>query len=378
MVPCAGGVAEWRADRFYGIIQAYSSNNHEVINGVSEQATESPAEQQAWTLLMAARSFTDEVIAESSRNPASAHSSKHVTTGFEFRPADQTVVRHEGSHPDSDIQISPETGWRYSEQLPEEAQHLLELYLPVLATPQQPAFVIAHLGQSIDARIATRSGDAFFVTGDENRKHLHRLRSLCQAVLVGAGTVMADDPQLTTRAVSGDSPVRVIIDPRARIPQQGLKIMEDGQASTWLLHDSTVDISGLPLPPGCRRLSVPAEEGALQPRSIVDVLASHGIRRLFVEGGGVTVSRFFNARCLHRLQIAAAPLLVGEGVPALQIPGAASMLESLRPAYRVYAMGQDVMWDFELGDSFWNDAGGQSRKLTNPAGVPVRRLWSAR
>ena len=66
------------------------------------------------------------------------------------------------------------------------------------------------------------------------------------------------------------------------------------------------------------------------------------------------MSRFFNARCLTRLQMATAPLLVGEGVPALQIPGALTMKQALRPQFRLYRMGKDVMWDFELDDEFWN------------------------
>ena len=81
-----------------------------------------------------------------------------------------------------------------------------------------PALVIAQLGQSLDGFIASRTGDACFVTGEEDRKHLHRLRALVDAVVVGAGTVQADDCQLTVRAVSGQNPVRVVVDPHARIP----------------------------------------------------------------------------------------------------------------------------------------------------------------
>lgn len=343
-----------------------------VSSRVPEQSIETPAEQQAWALLMAARAFTDE------RLPLlwTDKSRWQSTIGFEWRPAEQAVISLSGDGSNGDITVSEHGGWRFSSRLAEQTQHLLELYLPVLGTPGQPRVVIGHLGQSVDAKIATRSGDAFFVTGEENRKHLHRLRALCQAVLVGAGTVLADDPQLTTRAVSGASPVRVIIDPKARLPQ-GLKILEDGQAATWLLHDSETDTSHCHTPPGCRRIAVPMEKGSLQPRTIIEVLAQNGIRRVFVEGGGLTVSRFFNARCLHRLQVATAPLLVGEGVPSLQIPGALSMLDALRPAYRVYRMGQDVMWDFDLNESLWSSGREQPRSLGMASGPALSLLWRA-
>ena len=342
-----------------------------MISGVSEQHNESPAEKQAWALLMAARVLIDEPLETAFPEGLSTTD----TVGLLYSHQDRSVSRVSGEALECNLQLSARDGWHYDRQLPTETQHLLELYLPVLGTPMQPDCVIGHLGQSVDARIATSSGDAFFVTGEENRKHLHRLRSLCQAVVVGAGTILADDPQLTTRAVSGESPVRVIIDPSARVPLD-IKVLNDGQASTWLLHDSTIDLSEHTVPAGCRRIAVESAGGGLQPRAILDVLARQGIRRVFVEGGGVTVSRFFNARCLHRLQVATAPLLVGEGVPALQIPGAQSMLQALRPDYRLYRMGEDVMWDFKLEDSLWE---GIAHEAVTPAtgnSPSLTLLWS--
>ena len=78
--------------------------------------------------------------------------------------------------------------------------------------------VIAQLGQSLDGFIAARSGDAEFVTGSADREHLHRMRALVDAVVVGVGTVVADDPRLTVRAVRGRHPVRVLLDPNGRAP----------------------------------------------------------------------------------------------------------------------------------------------------------------
>ncbi len=95
---------------------------------------------------------------------------------------------------------------------------LLELYLPVSSGTAARPITIGHLGQSLDGFIATHSGDAISVTGPENILHLHRLRALCDAVVVGAGTVVADNPRLTTRLVVGSNPARVILDPACRLP----------------------------------------------------------------------------------------------------------------------------------------------------------------
>ncbi len=322
---------------------------------------------------MAARSLMDEWLA----NDVSHGSSNAGDIALRYSHGDGSVSRVSASEGQVHLRLQADSGWHQADDLPVETQHLLELYLPILGTPLQPAHVVAHLGQSVDARIATCSGDAFFVTGEENRKHLHRLRSLCQAVVVGAGTITADDPQLTTRAVRGESPVRVIIDPAARVPAD-TRILNDGQASTWLLHDSKTDLSACPELPGCRRIAVESDGKALEPRAILAVLADQGIRRVFVEGGGVTVSRFFNARCLHRLQIATAPVLVGDGVPALQIPGAQSMLQALRPAYKLYRMGEDVMWDFELDDNLWEGRAHEAEVSSAAKGPSVTRLWAGR
>ena len=98
------------------------------------------------------------------------------------------------------------------------------------ATPAQP-LTVGHLGQSLDGFIATHSGDSQFVTGEENLRHMHRMRALSDAVLVGAGTVAADDPQLTTRQVTGPSPLRVVIDPMRRLPDT-YRVFHDDAAPT--------------------------------------------------------------------------------------------------------------------------------------------------
>ena len=247
-----------------------------------------------------------------------------------------------------------------SAQTPSAWQTMFDLYLPVLGNATENVRVIAHLGQSLDGCIATLDGDSFYVTGEENRKHLHCLRALSDAVVVGAGTALTDNRQLTTRAVDGDNPVRVVIDPEARLPDT-LGICTDGLAKTILLHRADADLNAKRVSFGpalkdarcgsklqVERWLLPDTPDSTAPQSIVRFLASHGLSRLFIEGGGITVSRFFDDEAIDRLHLAVAPLLVGKGRPALQLKGGDIMRAAHRPPRAIFRMGDDVLWDFDI------------------------------
>ena len=109
-------------------------------------------------------------------------------------------------------------GWQLQGRWDAEALDLFDLFKPLLDfRPEGAAWVIAQLGQSLDGCVATRTGDSTFINGPENLPHLHRLRALCDAVIVGAGTVAVDNPRLTTRRVAGPHPTRVLLDPPLRL-----------------------------------------------------------------------------------------------------------------------------------------------------------------
>jgi len=90
------------------------------------------------------------------------------------------------------------------------------------------------------------------------------------------------------------------------------------------------------------------EDGSLHLRVLLEALALRGLRVLFVEGGGVTVSRFMAQRCLDRLHLSVAPVVIGDGRPGLQLPRSQAMRDCLRPPARVFAMGDDMLWDLDL------------------------------
>ncbi|MGA5561146.1 RibD family protein [Streptomyces platensis] len=233
-------------------------------------------------------------------------------------------------------------GLRWGRPATAEAEELAGRYLPLCLAGPEVAF--AQLGQSLDGFIATRTGDADFVTGPEDRRHLHRLRALSDAVLVGAGTAVADDPRLTVRACAGDNPVRVVLDPRGRVPRSS-GVFTDGAAPTlWVVGPDAA-----PADPGAGvEVLVLADAEAFGPGRLLAVLARRGLGRVLIEGGGVTVSRFLHERALHRLYVTVAPVLLGDGVPGLRFPGTPVMREAPRPPLRRALLGEDTLFEFAL------------------------------
>jgi riboflavin-specific deaminase-like protein len=224
---------------------------------------------------------------------------------------------------------------------PATIRSLLELYAP-LCTARPLTF--AHLGQSLDGQIATASGDSYYVTGPDNVRHLHRLRALADAIVVGAGTIARDDPRLTVRHVEGVNPVRVVLDPSARLAQ-GRRVFADDGARTLVVHAEGVAARA---PGNAEVLRVPAAGGRLALDALLARLHERNLKSVFVEGGGETVSRFVEAGLVDRLHVAIAPLLTGRGRPGLTLAARDKIADCVRPAHRVFAMGGDVLFDCDL------------------------------
>lgn len=215
------------------------------------------------------------------------------------------------------------------------------LYDPLLSAA---SFVVGRLAQSLDGFIATSRGESQWISGPEDIAHTHRLRAISDAVVVGAGTVRADNPQLTTRLVEGSNPVRVVLDPLGRLGSHHRVF--DGTAETLLVAGSDVDV---PDRVGAARvMRVPRRGHALDLRQLVEALANRGLRRLFIEGGGQTVSRFLAADLLDRLHITVSPLLMGEGIKAFPVPPIPSLPEARRFQWTTHQIGCDVLLDIDL------------------------------
>ena len=319
------------------------SDNYPVAS--KAEFTKASAPETTWTLLLALAERRREGIMPT------------VALGFTLSPNGELLT----TAPDD-----PEARLIWSRQgltaahTQDSATHdLIELYAPLFLAGAAGSLVVAHLGQSIDARIATQSGDSCFVTGPENIIHLHRMRALCDAVIVGAGTVAADNPRLTTRLVEGPNPVRVVIDPDRRVSPDH-RLFNDGEARSLLV---CADDRRAPDDNDATVVGLTRDNAGLSLTDLLATLRSRGLHNLFVEGGGITVSRWMTADLLDRLHVTIAPVFVGDGRPALGLPPAAQMASCLRPPSRVFRLGEDLLWDFDLRQTNRHRARAEHRPL---------------
>jgi len=242
--------------------------------------------------------------------------------------------------------------WKSRQTFSAPVSQMIDLYLPLVIhdTSDHP-MRIAHLGQSLDGRIATVIGASHYVTGPENIDHLHRLRALCDAVVVGAGTAEADNPRLTVRRVAGENPLRVVIDPRGRLSPT-LGIFNDCAAKTLIYRAKPVPAKqAAQFSENVEIAVMPKEDDGISPGAIIDDLRQRGAKRIFVEGGGVTVSRFLRAGCLDRLQVTIAPMVIGSGRSGISLPEIDRLDRAIRPRARHFSMGSDILFDCAPGTS---------------------------
>jgi riboflavin-specific deaminase-like protein len=219
-----------------------------------------------------------------------------------------------------------------------------ELFGPLRGAQIDDLVVIGQLGQSLDGRVATPTGHSHYINGPSGLDHLHRLRALVDAVVVGIGTAIADDPQLTVRRVSGPQPVRVVIDPNGRLPQSARLLANDG------VRRIVVTASGVrpDLPRDVEIVELPKSVDQIAPAAILAALKERGLRRILIEGGADTVSRFLAAGCLDRLHVVVAPIVLGSGRVGLTLPPIEHCDQALRVPMHVHRLDDEVLFDCDL------------------------------
>ncbi|MGB8843216.1 MAG: RibD family protein [Aliidongia sp.] len=238
------------------------------------------------------------------------------------------------------IEIDAEGGWTMRPPPDGSVRQLLDLYLPLAAAGAGRSFFVAHLGQSLDGRIAAVNGTSRWITGPEDLVHNHRMRALADAVLVGAETVRRDDPQLTVRRCSGANPVRVVIDPGLVLDEE-CGLFADGAAPTLVF---AAENGARPARRGlAETIFVPRRGEDLCCRAIADALSARGLNWVFVEGGGITISRLLAQGMLDRLQITISPVIIGSGRPGIMLPEITDLAAALRPRTRRFTLGEDLL-----------------------------------
>ena len=234
--------------------------------------------------------------------------------------------------------------WTIGQPMDAEAEFMAQLFLPLMGPlPADRPLVVGHLAQSLDGYIARVDGESHWISGSEDLDHTHRLRALCDAVLVGAKTVSTDDCRLTVRRCSGEHPLRVVLDPSGRLDPDRAIFQQSRGSVLHVVSDETGVRSNV------ERLLVPAEGGQFELHTLLAELHTRGIRRLFIEGGGVTLTRFLTAGLLDRLHLTVAPVLLGQGRPGFAAPFGGTLSESPRPRVTVTPLGDDWLFDCDFG-----------------------------
>jgi GTP cyclohydrolase II len=212
------------------------------------------------------------------------------------------------------------------------------------AAPSWRPYVVLKYAQTVDGRIATRRGEAKWISSDTERRISHGLRAACDAVLVGVGTAIIDDPQLTVRMVPGPSPLRVVLDSTLRLPWTARVL--DEQAGTVVI---TTEPSSEEHRAALRARAVGVHIVEAGPRGVdltsaLQTLRGLGVGSLLVEGGARVITSFFAERLVDRLVIGIAPTIMGAGIDAVGDLGVARVAESVRLTNRsVHQAGDDLL-----------------------------------
>jgi diaminohydroxyphosphoribosylaminopyrimidine deaminase/5-amino-6-(5-phosphoribosylamino)uracil reductase len=218
-----------------------------------------------------------------------------------------------------------------------------DVFAPFREAPLDRPFVVAQIGQSLDGRIATSSGESRDISGAAALDHLHRIRAHVDAVVVGRGTIVADDPKLTVRRIEGKNPARVVIDPSGRLDVDGKWLANDGARRIL------ISAAQIKPPTGVELIQLPAHEGHIAPSAMIEALFARGLRRLLIEGGARTIAGFIEAGCIDRLHALVAPMIIGSGRQGLDLAPISKLEFALRPRTEVHLLGDgDVLFDCDF------------------------------
>lgn len=209
-------------------------------------------------------------------------------------------------------------------------------------------FIVAQLGQSLDGRIATPTGDSRYIGSAPSLRHLHAMRAHCDGVLVGIGTVLADDPRLNVRLCEGTNPARLVIDAKGRLPAAAKCL--DGADGARRIVFRAQGVVGEALPEGVEIVTLPTNaNGHFALGDIAPALHRLGFQRVLIEGGARIISEAIDAGIVDRLHLMVSPVIIGSGQVGLDLAPIRLLNEARRPKVEPILLGEgEVLFDCAL------------------------------
>ncbi|MCI0329403.1 MAG: bifunctional diaminohydroxyphosphoribosylaminopyrimidine deaminase/5-amino-6-(5-phosphoribosylamino)uracil reductase RibD [candidate division Zixibacteria bacterium] len=226
--------------------------------------------------------------------------------------------------------------------LDDEARELNEVHFKVME--KKLPFVTLKFAQSLDGRIATRSYDSRWITGETARRFAHFLRATHDAVLVGRRTVEADDPQLTVRMVKGKNPLRLVLDTEGKLKSSVRLVRENGDGKTVLLSGRS-DSSNVELRGEVAIWPVALKNDRIDLRSALETMLAQGVTSVLVEGGAGVLTGFLKEKLADKVYVATAPMMIGEGISAVGDLGVEKLPQAVRFERLQYKrLGTDMLF----------------------------------
>jgi diaminohydroxyphosphoribosylaminopyrimidine deaminase/5-amino-6-(5-phosphoribosylamino)uracil reductase len=225
-------------------------------------------------------------------------------------------------------------------------------------------WVTLKVAQTLDGKVATAKGESRWITGVRARRHGHGLRARNDVILVGIGTVLADDPLLTCRLVRGRDPVRVVVDPRLETPP-GARVLTGGPPDPTILATTGAVLPAALAAAGARLLKVPGRAGRMDLARLLTALAAEGRHRVLCEGGPRLAAELVRRGLVNRVAFYTAPRILGGDDARGAIGGTAP--ERLADALRlgplaVRRLGDDVLIEADVVPPSGTPGGGPRRR----------------
>lgn len=221
--------------------------------------------------------------------------------------------------------------------LNEEDMALVQLYLPYalltyFGRKNERCYAVTHFAQTLDGRIASASGDSKWIGNDENLIHAHRMRALCDSIVVGAKTVEIDNPRLNVRLVNGNNPVKVVIGGKD-LDRTAYHAYDDTSIVFCAKDEERVGINPV------------ANRKQYEPHEMLAQLCTKNCYSAYIEGGSNTSSLFFKDQCIDQVQIHISPKILGSGVTGFNFEGVDSMEQVLEfDPFDFIKVGDHVMF----------------------------------